>query len=81
MKILATFVNFKHDDELIELVHAWDEYCADGNYDGYTKTRDEAVASYGDDILNHVTVTIDINETAVIHALNPSVTLAGEVSV
>lgn len=60
MKIFATFVNFKYDDELVELVHAWDEYTVDSNPGGYDRSKAEALASYGADVLQVVEVEIEV---------------------
>ena len=79
MKILATFVNWKHDPEAIDLVCAWDEYSVDNNFDGYTKDRDQSIASYGTEIQGSVTVEIVIDANEVLSALNPSVVIPGKV--
>lgn len=79
MKIRATFVNFKGDDDTIELVHAWDEYSIDNNPVGYDETLAESLASYGEDIQDSVTVAIVVDYAAIHDALHREIEVPGEV--
>lgn len=80
MKIIATFANRKYDPEVIELVHAWDEWQLDANPTGYEDSKRADLASWGDELLRWVTVEIDIQETEIYQALDPHPTVRGEVS-
>ena len=71
MLILATFANRKYDPEnSTELVVAWDEFCVEGNPDGYDEERDKALASWGDDLLRWVEVEIEVPMAEIEKALN-----------
>lgn len=65
MRIYATFVNFKYDPEVIELVHAWDEYSCDDNAEGYQASLERELASYDDEILNKIAVTLEVDEVPI----------------
>ena len=60
MKIHATFINRKYDPEEVEMVHAWDEYAVDENHEGFIASRQAELESLGDDLLNSVTVVIEV---------------------
>ena len=79
MIIHATFVNFTYDPEVVELVHAWDEYSLDNNPTGYEDSKREALATYEGTILNKVTVDIRVDENAIANALSPHLKLEGKV--
>lgn len=79
MLIHATFITFASDPEVLELVHAWDEYSLDNNPTGYEDTKAEALATYGDDVGAKVTVDIAVNEEAIWKALRPHLRISGEV--
>ncbi|MGZ6772568.1 MAG: hypothetical protein ACXVGA_08555 [Mycobacteriaceae bacterium] len=81
MKIHATFANRKYDPEVVELVHAWDEFCVDENPRGYNDSLRDDLASWGEDLLRWVTVEIDVEAAAIYEALDPRrPTVRGEVS-
>jgi len=65
MILLATFANRHYDPEEFELVHCWDEYCVEGNVDGYEESRQEALDSWGDDLARWVTVQLELPDEAV----------------
>lgn len=81
MRIIATFVNFKDHPDEIELIHAWDEYTVDSNGDGYSESLEDALGSYGGEILNTVEVFIEVPEAEIRERLRDPVIVAGKVAV
>jgi hypothetical protein len=74
MKIVATFANFTYDADVIELACAWDEYSMDANYEGWEKDKKKTLDAYGDDLLHHVDVEIEVPMASVYaHFQNVSV--------
>ena len=80
MKILATFVNFTYDPDIIEMIHAWDEYTVDANPSGYDETRQKTIESYGNDLLNIVDTEIEV-DMAEIYERFKTVQVAGTAKV
>jgi len=79
-EIVATFVNFKYDPSVIELAHAWDEWCIDGNVSGYEEDLAKSIASYKGEIAGQVTVRIRVPLDEIEKALTPgAIVLDGEV--
>lgn len=71
MKIYATFANRKACPEASELVCAWDEFCIEGNHEGWEADRQKALDAFGSDLLRHATFEIDIPIAQVDAALDP----------
>jgi hypothetical protein len=71
MKIYATFANRHYAPEASELVCAWDEFCIEGNYEGWEADRQKALDSFGSDLLRHATFEIEVPMDEVDAALNP----------
>lgn len=64
MKIIATFANRTYDPDVVELVTAWDEASVDENMSGWQEDKVSSLASWGDDLLNHVDVEIELGPHA-----------------
>lgn len=67
--VALTFINRRHDDEIIELVHAWDIDGVMENPSGYEETKREAIAAVGSDLLRWVTVEVDVPDVEIRSAL------------
>lgn len=81
MRIYATFTASVDRPDEIELVHAWDEFCVDGNPEGYNQTRRAELAKYDEASYARATVTIDVPDDALVGALFPARTpIVGTVS-
>ena len=80
MKIHATFANRKYAPEVVELIHAWDEFGVDENPSGYDETKRAEIASWGDDLLRWVTVEIDVEAADIYEALDPRPQVAGGIT-
>lgn len=61
-----------------ELMVAWDEYCADANYDGFVQECDKARASWGSDLVQYRMIEVEVSEAALRKAFAP-VVVSGEV--
>lgn len=81
MKIHAVFANRKHDPEEIELVTAWDEYSVDANPEGFADDVAKSLASWGDDLLRHVAVEIDVDYLPIYKALAQSLEVKGSLTI
>jgi len=75
MIIVATYANRTYDPDVIELVDAWDEYSVENNYEGWKKSRQDALNSWGDDLLRWVTVEIEVPMGEICKALDPEIVL------
>lgn len=80
MKIHAVFANRTYDPNIIELVAAWDEFCVESNEDGWQREVEEGLASWGDELLHHVYVDIDLPMSEV-YARFEALSVSGEVTV
>lgn len=79
MKIIATFANRAYDPEEVELVCAWDEFSVDNNHEGWEADRRDSLASWGNDLLRHVTVEIDVEMGDIYEALDPRIKVRGHI--
>ena len=62
----------------IELMVAWDEYCVDGNGDGFEEACKEEKKSWGSDLGETRMIEIEVDESAIQERFKAS-TLKGEV--
>jgi hypothetical protein len=51
----------------------------DSNNEGYEKALEADLASWGDDLLRHITVEIDVEMGDIYEALDPHLTVTGHV--
>jgi hypothetical protein len=78
MTIICLFGQRRHDPEIIELMCAWDDYCADANCEGMEEDFERAKKSWGDDLLESRIVEIQVDENK-IRSLFAPVRLTGEI--
>lgn len=78
MKIICMFGQRRHDPDLIELMTAWDEYCAEDNYEGFEEACQVSAKSWGDDLLSSRVIEIEIDESK-IHERFATPTLKGTI--
>lgn len=55
----------KRPDDTTELMVAWDEYCVDGNPEGFEEALAEARKSWGSDLVDDRPLAIEIPDEAV----------------
>jgi hypothetical protein len=79
MIIHATFANRRHDPAVFELVDAWDEWSVDSNPEGFERSRQAALDSWGEDLLRYVTVAIEVPEDSIDSVLNPRIHVLGSI--
>lgn len=61
MDIVTVWITRTYSQDTPEMVCAWDEYCCEGNWEGFEKERDEAIAAIGDDLDQVRTINIRID--------------------
>lgn len=49
-----------YGDDFPELMVAWDEFCVDGNPEGYAEDKKKAIESWGDDLAAQREIVISV---------------------
>ena len=63
MKLMCLFGLRKgYEEEMPELMVAWDEYCVDANPEGFHDDCEKAKKSWGTDLVAHRMIEVRINE-------------------
>lgn len=78
MKIICLFGNFRSEPECVELLCAWDGFCADNDPEGMEEAFEAAAKARGSDLLETRRVWIDVSQAQVQERFDTPV-LAGTV--
>lgn len=68
MKLICLFGTRKNSTDLPELMVAWDEYCADANYEGFEEECERAKKSWGDELHQWRIMEIKVPEAQIVGA-------------
>lgn len=72
MRIYSVWGVRKYFPNEPELMLAWDEFSVDSNPEGYEAAVKQAIESWGDDLLAHRVIEIEVFDLAVLQAFKPA---------
>lgn len=79
MRLLCVFALRKDVEDTPELLLAWDEFCADSNYEGFEQERERVIRACGDDLAAVGDIEIEVDMGKIVGILKPSGNVEGKV--